>query len=402
MTEVWARRSPATRMVNVRPAGAALVAGAVGAGAALVAGSVGARSVGAAGAAGTLGAACWAILGRTAVTEITAGTAVTTVGAAVDAAVGGATSGAYAAAQLHAARLTDAATPARRAPLRTLTMAEGMALLSRGVGSLRPDAASARPWAGQADSRSRSAVPGSDDGTRTTRATVAVASPTRGWRRARRGWDRRSTQGASRRGTRRGPAVRRGQRRGQRGHPEEATDVPEDPLVDLRGVDDRGRGQRPREVDVGSLQPLHGLVVPRDVVLHPRPDVLVTPVAERLADRDRVGAAVQQIQECADLHAGHRHASTDGRGGGRHRVADGHQARDALLLAVDVAQATTDEHVGRRRGTVRVRPGRERGDGAARRFERVAVTEPLQGDVGGRPDDDDGEVAVLVGKTMAW
>ena len=101
-------------------------------------------------------------------------------------------------------------------------------------------------------------------------------------------------------------------------------------------------------------------------------------------------------RSAADLHADHRHASTDGRGGGRHRVADGHQARDALLLAVDVAQATADEHVGRRHGAVRVRPRRERGDGAARRFERVAMTELLQGDVGGRPDDDDGEVPVLV------
>ena len=170
----------------------------------------------------------------------------------------------------------------------------------------------------------------------------------------------------------------------------------EDPLVGLRGIDDRRRGQRPGQVDVGSLQPLHGLVVPGDVVLHPRPEVLVAPVAERLGDRDRVGAAVEQIQERADLHAGHRHSSTDGRRGGRDRVADGHQARDAPLLAVDVAQATTDEHVGRRRGTVRVRPGRERWDGAARRFERVAMSELLQGDVGGGSDDDDREVAVLV------
>ena len=272
-----------------------------------------------------------------------------------------------------------------------------MALLSRGVGSLKPDAAWARPSAGQADSRSRSAVPSSDDGRRGPRGRPVplrrrledgdelVAAGTVGVRRAPAG----EVHGA-------GQRFGGSQRRGQRGHPEEAADVPEDPLVDRRGIDDRRRGQRTREVDVRSLQPLHGLVVPRDVVLHPRADVDVAPIAERLADRDRVGAAVQEIQECADLHAGHRHAPTDGRGGGRHRVTHGHQTRHALLVSVDVAQATADEHVGRRRGAVRVRPGRERGDGAARRFERVAITEPLQGDVGGRPDDDDREVPVLV------
>ena len=139
-------------MVNARPAGAAVVGGAVGSGAALVAGSVGtvvgaAGAIGPIGAVGAIGAACRVILGRTAVTGITAGAVrVPTVGAAVDAAVGGATEGAYAAPQLHAARLTDAAAPARRAPLRTLTVAEGMAPLERSVGSQSPAAASARPW----------------------------------------------------------------------------------------------------------------------------------------------------------------------------------------------------------------------------------------------------------------
>jgi hydrogenase maturation protein HypF len=42
-----------------------------------------------------------------------------------------------------------------------------------------------------------------------------------------------------------------------------------------------------------------------------------------------------------------------------------------------IAQATADEHVRRRHSTARVRPCRQRGDGAARGFERVAMTELL-------------------------
>ena len=115
-------------------AGAELVSVGVG----LVGGSVG--TVGSLGAVGpgVVGAACRGILGRRAVAEITTGAAeVGTAGAVLVVAVGGATVGAYAALQPHAARPTDTAAPPRRAPHRTLTVAEGMAPLRFGGGSRR-------------------------------------------------------------------------------------------------------------------------------------------------------------------------------------------------------------------------------------------------------------------------
>jgi hypothetical protein len=140
-------------MVNVRPCGAAAVGGAV----ASVAGAV---------AGGIAGAVAGGIA-RTARGTLEATTiAGNTVGAiravVVGADVAGPTVGAGAPLQLHAARPTDAAIPARRAPVRTLTSTEGMTPPERRAGSLTPAAAprsrrqaeSARPFRSIADSMS--------------------------------------------------------------------------------------------------------------------------------------------------------------------------------------------------------------------------------------------------------
>ena len=48
-----------------------------------------------------------------------------------------------------------------------------------------------------------------------------------------------------------------------------------------------------------------------EVVLHPWSDVRVAPCAEWSCDRGRVGAAIEQVQQSGDLHAGHAHAAAD-------------------------------------------------------------------------------------------
>jgi len=146
-----------------------------------------------------------------------------------------------------------------------------------------------------------------------------------------------------------------------------------DARIGLGGGDDGGRRERLGEVDVGALPRSHRFAVDGEVILDPGSDRGVAPGVERNRNRRRVGAAIEQVQQAVDLHAGHRHAAPGGRCRRGHRVTDRHQARPAALAAVDVPKAATDQHATCRRGEFGVGPIGQAGDGAARGVERLRV-----------------------------
>ena len=104
----------------------------------------------------------------------------------------------------------------------------------------------------------------------------------------------------------------------------------------------------------------------------------------------------------SDLEERRGHAPAEDRRGRGDRVTDADQPGDArpavapLLPAVVVVQRTAGQDVGHRRGPVRVRPRGQAGDGPAGGLEGGLVPQVLQGRIGGRPDQDHGEVPLLV------
>ena len=122
----------------------------------------------------------------------------------------------------------------------------------------------------------------------------------------------------------------------------------------------------------------------------------VAPGAERRRDRGGVGAAVEEVQQPVDLHAGHGHAAPGGGRRGRDGVTHRHEARAAALGAVDVVQPATHHHPTGGIGLLRVGPLGQAGYGPAGGVERLDVAEHGELGVGRRTDDHDGEVAALV------
>ena len=160
-----------------------------------------------------------------------------------------------------------------------------------------------------------------------------------------------------------------------------------DARIGLGGGDDRRRGQRLAEIEAVSLPPADRFGVKRQMVFDPRTHPRVTPGAERVGNRGGGRPRVQQLEQGADLHAGHGQPSAGGGGGGGDGISDGHEAGPAELWAVQVEQASPDEHAARRGGDLRVGPDGQRGDRPARRLERVEVAEDAEPGVGGGPDE---------------
>ena len=127
-----------------------------------------------------------------------------------------------------------------------------------------------------------------------------------------------------------------------------------------------------------SLPPLDRLGVEGKVVLHPRPDPRVAPRAERAGDPSGFSAAVEQVEECTDLHAGHGDPAACGWGSGGHRVSNRDETGATELLPVQVEQAAADHDAARRCGDKRVRPLGEGGDRPAGGVEGIEVAKDAQ------------------------
>ena len=191
------------------------------------------------------------------------------------------------------------------------------------------------------------------------------------------------------------------ERRRERGHREEACNTRLDPGIGLCRRDDRGRGQGPTEVEVLPLPPQDGLGIEGQVILYPRPDPGIAPCAERAGDPGRVSAAVEQGEECTDLHARHGNPPACGRGRGGHRIADRDETQAIERPPVEVEQSTADHDTAGRGGDVRVGPLGEGGDRATGGLEGAEVAKDAEVGVGSGADDHRRDVAVLVGEDVA-
>src|SRR5215203_5563311 len=136
-------------------------------------------------------------------------------------------------------------------------------------------------------------------------------------------------------------------------------------------------------VEVVALPAAYRFGVEGEVVLDPREDPRGAPSTERSCDGGGVDAGVEQLQECADLHAGHGEPSARRGRRGRDCVTDGDQTGPTELPPVDVEQPTTDDDAAVRRGDAGVGPCGQPRDRPAGGIEGIRVTEGAQAGVGG-------------------